>query len=176
MAKRAIGEGSIYPHGVGRWAAGVTYVDETGSRRRTLYGRTQKEIRAKRDVAPRRAREGLAPTDAKVSARDYTATGVSVGLATMSVGGYTSGTRRIECDSSSPTATSVKNPYPSRISTVVKHRQSSPERSLKAVVSFAGSRACPHGDPRPGDPGQGTRAEGEPEQDVNRPISTWMTI
>jgi hypothetical protein len=52
MAKRANGEGSIYPHGIGRWAAAVTHVDETGSRRRTtLYGKTQKEVRAKRDEA-----------------------------------------------------------------------------------------------------------------------------
>ena len=81
MAKRANGEGSIYPHGIGRWAAAVTHVDETGSRRRTtLYGKTQKEVRAKRDEALRRAREGLAPTDARISVRDYTTTWVSVGL------------------------------------------------------------------------------------------------
>jgi integrase len=61
MSKRGNGEGSIYPHGTGRWAAAVTYVDETGVRRRTtLYGKTQKEARAKRDEALRRAREGLA--------------------------------------------------------------------------------------------------------------------
>lgn len=81
MAKRANGEGSIYPHGSGRWAAAVTLVDATGTRRRTtLYGKTQKEVRAKRDEALRRSREGLAPTDAKVSVRDYTATWVSIGL------------------------------------------------------------------------------------------------
>jgi integrase len=81
MSKRGNGEGSIYPHGTGRWAAAVTYVDETGVRRRTtLYGKTQKEARAKRDEALRRAREGLAPTDAKISVRDYTTRWVSVGL------------------------------------------------------------------------------------------------
>jgi transposase InsO family protein len=81
MAKRANGEGSIYQRGNDRWAAAVTYIDATGARRRTtLYGKTQKEVRAKRDEALKRAREGLAPADARVSVRDYTARWLSVGL------------------------------------------------------------------------------------------------
>jgi len=81
MAKRANGEGSIYQRGNDRWAAAVTYLDATGARRRTtLYGKTQKEVRAKRDEALKRAREGLAPADARVSVRDYTARWLSVGL------------------------------------------------------------------------------------------------
>lgn len=55
MSKRANGEGSIYKRKDGRWVAAVTYVDDTGTTRRTsVYARTQAECRAKQREVERR--------------------------------------------------------------------------------------------------------------------------
>ena len=55
MARRANGEGSIFRRGDGRWTAQLSYLDEDGeAKRRTLYGRTQADVRAKlRDARQR---------------------------------------------------------------------------------------------------------------------------
>ena len=48
MAKRANGEGSIFKRADGTWSAELSYRDEHGAaKRRTVYGKTQTEVRAK---------------------------------------------------------------------------------------------------------------------------------
>lgn len=48
MGKRANGEGSVFKRADGKWSAEVSYRDELGAlKRRTVYGRTQTEARAK---------------------------------------------------------------------------------------------------------------------------------
>jgi integrase len=48
MAKRANGEGSIFRRADGTWSAELSYRDEHGApKRRTVYGKTQAEVRAK---------------------------------------------------------------------------------------------------------------------------------
>jgi integrase len=48
MAKRANGEGSIFKRADGSWSAELSYRDEHGAaKRRTVYGKTQTEVRAK---------------------------------------------------------------------------------------------------------------------------------
>jgi integrase len=48
MAKRANGEGSIFKRADGTWSAELSYRDEYGAaKRRTVYGKTQAEVRAK---------------------------------------------------------------------------------------------------------------------------------
>lgn len=59
MTRRANGEGSIFRRGDGRWTAQLSYEDETGQpRRRTVYGRTQAEVRAKLREARQRVEVG----------------------------------------------------------------------------------------------------------------------
>ncbi len=53
MAKRANGEGSIFRRKDGTWSAEASYRDEDGRhKRRTVYGRTQAEVRAKLEEIP----------------------------------------------------------------------------------------------------------------------------
>jgi integrase len=81
MAKRANGEGSIYQRGDSGWAAAISYVDEIGvRRRRTFYGTTQREVKAKRDEALKRVRDGQTPADATESVSSYTSRWLTVGL------------------------------------------------------------------------------------------------
>ena len=55
MAKRANGEGSIFRRKDGTWSAELSYWDDYGAlKRRTVYGKTQAEARAKfRDARER---------------------------------------------------------------------------------------------------------------------------
>jgi len=57
VAKRSSGEGSIYRRFDGRWAAALTL---PGRKRRSLYGKTRKEVAQKLGEAPR-AREARLP-------------------------------------------------------------------------------------------------------------------
>ena len=46
MARRANGEGSIFRRKDGTWSAELSYQDDYGSpKRRTVYGKTQAEVR-----------------------------------------------------------------------------------------------------------------------------------
>jgi integrase len=68
MTRRANGEGSIFRRGDGRWTAQLSYEDETGRpKRRTVYGRTQAEVRAKLREARQRIEGGEPVKDAAVT-------------------------------------------------------------------------------------------------------------
>lgn len=61
--RRGNGEGSIYQRSDGRWAAVVDVGREGGKRRRkTLYGRTRKEVAERLKIALRAQQQGLLPT------------------------------------------------------------------------------------------------------------------
>lgn len=70
--RRAHGEGSIFPTGTGRWRADVSLgYDAEGKRvRRTLYGRTQKEVRGKLDALKQQQAAGML-SDTKVTVKDF---------------------------------------------------------------------------------------------------------
>jgi integrase len=68
MTRRANGEGSIFRRGDGRWTAQLSYEDETGqAKRRTVYGRTQAEVRAKLREARQRVEGGEPVKDASIT-------------------------------------------------------------------------------------------------------------
>lgn len=68
MTKRANGEGSIFRRPNGAWAGALTYVDPDGrGRRRTVYGRTQGEVRDKLRQARGRADAGQPVRDASIT-------------------------------------------------------------------------------------------------------------
>jgi integrase len=59
MAKRANGEGSIFRRADGTWSGELSYRDDDGrSKRRTVYRRTQIEVRAKLDELRERLAAG----------------------------------------------------------------------------------------------------------------------
>jgi hypothetical protein len=65
MAKRANGEGSVFKRSDGTWSAALSYRDADGrTRRHTVYGRTQAEVRAKLRVAHERRDAGAPVKDA----------------------------------------------------------------------------------------------------------------
>lgn len=66
MGKRANGEGTIYKHGEGRWAAELRWRDpQDGTRKRiSLYGKTQTEVRRKLREARERLDNGAPVKDA----------------------------------------------------------------------------------------------------------------
>src|SRR4051794_37468468 len=65
MAKRANGEGSVFKRSDGTWSAALSYRDADGrTRRHTVYGRTQAEVRAKLRVAHQRRDAGAPVKDA----------------------------------------------------------------------------------------------------------------
>jgi len=65
MTKRANGEGSIFRRADGSWAGALSYVDDTGERRRrTVYGRTQGAVREKLREARQRVDDGQPVKDA----------------------------------------------------------------------------------------------------------------
>lgn len=67
MAKRANGEGSIFKRKDGTWSAELSYRDDYGSlRRRTVYGRTQAEVRVKFRDARERIESGAPVKDASM--------------------------------------------------------------------------------------------------------------
>ncbi len=55
MARRANGEGSIFKRKDGTWSAELSYRDDHGAlKRRTVYGKTQAEVRTEfRDARER---------------------------------------------------------------------------------------------------------------------------
>lgn len=66
--KRANGEGSIFRRANGAWAGELTYLDPDGrTKRRTLYGRTQAEVRSKLREARARADAGQPVRDATIT-------------------------------------------------------------------------------------------------------------
>src|SRR4051794_38706388 len=68
MAKRANGEGSIFRRKDGTWSAELSYRDDYGTlRRRTVYGRTQAEVRAKLRDARARIVSGAPVKDASMT-------------------------------------------------------------------------------------------------------------
>lgn len=65
MTKRANGEGSTYKRADGSWAGALSYKDAAGvGKRRTVYGRTQAEVRAKLKDAQQRLDAGQPVKDA----------------------------------------------------------------------------------------------------------------
>lgn len=68
MSRRANGEGSVYRRADGRWVAELSYQDDDGkARRRTVYGRTQTEVRAKLKDARQRVETGAPIRDANLT-------------------------------------------------------------------------------------------------------------
>jgi integrase len=68
MAKRANGKGSIFRRKDGTWSAEVSYRDDDGRhKRRTVYGRTQAEVRAKLDEIRERLDAGAPIKDATMT-------------------------------------------------------------------------------------------------------------
>jgi integrase len=68
MGRRANGEGSIFRRGDGRWTAQMSYPDENGqTQRRTVYGRTQADVRAKLKDARQRVEVGDPVKDAAIT-------------------------------------------------------------------------------------------------------------
>ncbi len=68
MARRANGEGSIFRRKDGTWSAELSYRDDYGTlKRRTVYGRTQAEVRAKFRNARERIESGAPVKDASVT-------------------------------------------------------------------------------------------------------------
>src|ERR1700709_2461915 len=68
MTKRANGEGSTFRRGDGRWTAQLSYRDDDGRTcRRTVYGRTQAEVRAKLKDARQRVEAGEPVKDAAIT-------------------------------------------------------------------------------------------------------------
>lgn len=68
MAKRANGEGSVFRRSDGRWSDEVSYRDEYGTmKRRTVYGRTQTEVRSKMKVLRERLDAGAPVKDTTMS-------------------------------------------------------------------------------------------------------------
>ncbi len=68
MAKRANGEGSIFKRADGTWSGELSYRDDDGrSKRRTVYGGTQVEVRRKHDDLRDRLAAGAPLKDATMS-------------------------------------------------------------------------------------------------------------
>src|SRR3712207_2345493 len=68
MAKRANGEGSVFKRKDGSWSAELSYRDEHGVlKRRTVYGKTQAEVRTKFRDARERIESGAPVKDASVT-------------------------------------------------------------------------------------------------------------
>lgn len=66
--KRANGEGSVFKRKDGSWAGALSYRDQDGrAKRRTVYGRTQTEVRAKLKEARQRLDAGAPVTDSSVT-------------------------------------------------------------------------------------------------------------
>lgn len=59
MAKRGHGEGSIYQRSDGRWAASISL---EGSKRKTFYGKTRKEVQEELKTALHEQKKGLLAT------------------------------------------------------------------------------------------------------------------
>ena len=70
--KRANGEGSIFKRKDGRWQGAVTvgYDDEGKQKRRTIYGKTQTEVRGKLTEIKRQVADGVY-SDSKHTVRSY---------------------------------------------------------------------------------------------------------
>jgi hypothetical protein len=63
--RRGAGEGSIYRRADGRWAGTVSLESDTGRRvRKTVYGRTRKEVAEKLGDVQARVAKGRPPTNA----------------------------------------------------------------------------------------------------------------
>ena len=68
MARRANGEGSIFRRKDGTWSAELSYRDDYGTlKRRTVYGKTQAEVRAKFRDARERIESGAPVKDASMT-------------------------------------------------------------------------------------------------------------
>lgn len=68
MSKRANGDGSVFKRADGRWSGALSYEDADGRRkRRTVYGRTQSEVRAKLKDARLRLEHGAPVKDAAIT-------------------------------------------------------------------------------------------------------------
>ncbi len=68
MARRGHNEGTIFQRSNGRWVAEVSLGD---GQRKTLYGKTKKEVREKRDAALRAVEQGLPLGDDRQTVGEY---------------------------------------------------------------------------------------------------------
>ena len=70
MAKRGHGEGSIYQRKDGRWAASITV---EGRKRKTLYGKTRKQVQEKLRVALNEQKQGTLVSGSQQTVKQYLA-------------------------------------------------------------------------------------------------------
>src|SRR2546421_2867452 len=68
MAKRGHGEGSIYQRKDGRWAASITV---EGRKRKTLYGKTRKQVQEKLRVALNEQKQGVLVSGSQQTVKQY---------------------------------------------------------------------------------------------------------
>src|ERR1700674_459077 len=68
MSRRGHGEGSIYQRNDGRWAASITL---EGRKRKTLYGKTRKEVQEKLRVALSEQKQGALVTGPHQTVKQY---------------------------------------------------------------------------------------------------------
>jgi integrase len=74
MSRRGQGEGSIYRRVDGRWAAAVDLGWRDGKRvRKSLYGKTRKEVADKLAKTLRELQQGITPADDRVTVADWVA-------------------------------------------------------------------------------------------------------
>jgi integrase len=72
VTRRAPGEGTVYQRGDGRWCAQISVKNDLGiTRRRTVYGRTQREVLVKRKQALQQASHGVTTTSRTPTIRDF---------------------------------------------------------------------------------------------------------
>jgi integrase len=72
MTRRASGEGTVYLRKDGLWCTQISVKDEFGvTHRRTMYGRTQREVLAKRKQALQEAALGVTSTARPPTVREY---------------------------------------------------------------------------------------------------------
>ncbi len=82
MARRANGEGSLFRRKDGTWSAELSYRDDYGTlKRRTVYGRTQAEVRANIRDARERIESGAPVKDASMTVSAWLEDYISKSLA-----------------------------------------------------------------------------------------------
>jgi integrase len=82
VARRANGEGSIFRRKDGTWSAELSYRDDHGTlKRRTVYGKTQAEVRAKLRELRERIESGAPVKDASMTVAAWLEDGITKSLA-----------------------------------------------------------------------------------------------
>ena len=73
MSKRSNGEGTIYKRKNGTWCASYYFTTPQGKKRKSVYGKTQKEVREKLKKAQRDVEQQSVTNDRKIALSDWVA-------------------------------------------------------------------------------------------------------